>query len=151
MSHWHALAKLRMHNDITLNVMDAVTISLGDELRHFSHVTSAAFETRELGREYSARMRRKARGVANRSSGTASLAAPSSSSHATQSIVNAIIEPGSASAPVRKQVKFNMNTYKTHSFPDYVMTIRRFGTTDSYSTEPVSLPNSFMKHAFHYI
>ena len=57
MSHWHSLVKLRMHNDLTLDVMDAVAISLGNSLRHFSQVTSTAFETRELGREYSARMR----------------------------------------------------------------------------------------------
>ena len=57
MSHWHSLVKLRMHNDLTLDVMDAVAISLGNSLRHFSQVTSTAFETRELGREYSTRMR----------------------------------------------------------------------------------------------
>jgi hypothetical protein len=37
-----------------------------------------------------------------------------------------------------KQKKFNLKTYKTHSLGDYVQTIRMYGTTDSYSTEPVS-------------
>jgi hypothetical protein len=38
---------------------------------------------------------------------------------------------------------FNLNTYKYHALADYPSTIRRFGTTDSYSTERVistSLP-----------
>ena len=49
------------------------------------------------------------------------------------------VDPMSMPAKVsKKRVPFNMNTYKAHSFPDYVRTIRRFGTTDSYSTELVS-------------
>lgn len=31
-----------------------------------------------------------------------------------------------------------MSTYKVHSLGDYVETIKTYGTTDSYSTEPVS-------------
>jgi hypothetical protein len=37
----------------------------------------------------------------------------------------------------RKQKKLNLRTYKHHALGDYVDTIRRFGTTDSYSTQPV--------------
>jgi hypothetical protein len=33
--------------------------------------------------------------------------------------------------------KFNLQTYKFHSLGDYADTIRRYGTTDSYSTERV--------------
>jgi hypothetical protein len=40
------------------------------------------------------------------------------------------------SARQRKQL--NLNTYKYHVLGDYVHTIRQFGTTDSYSTQPVS-------------
>jgi hypothetical protein len=146
MSHWHALAKLRMHNDLTLDVMDVVTTSLGNSVRHFSQVTSVAFETGELRREYRARMRRKAHSAANRTSGAIpsvpadfTTAAGSSMSLPQGSETNRPAEnTNSTSTPARKQVKFNLNSYKAHSFPDYVRTIRRFGTTDSYSTEPVS-------------
>lgn len=31
----------------------------------------------------------------------------------------------------------NLNTYKVHSLGDYVEAIRRYGTTDSFSTEMV--------------
>jgi len=33
--------------------------------------------------------------------------------------------------------KFSLRSYKYHSLGDYPDTVRRFGTTDSYSTEPV--------------
>jgi hypothetical protein len=32
---------------------------------------------------------------------------------------------------------FNLETYKTHALGHYPSTIRRFGTTDSYSTQTV--------------
>jgi hypothetical protein len=37
----------------------------------------------------------------------------------------------------RKMKQLNLNTYKYHAMGDVVHTIRRYGTTDSYSTEPV--------------
>jgi hypothetical protein len=41
-------------------------------------------------------------------------------------------------ATVSRQSKtFNLQTYKLHALGDYVSSIRRFGTTDSYSTQPV--------------
>ena len=33
---------------------------------------------------------------------------------------------------------FNLSTYKWHALGDYVNTIRRYGTTDNYSTQTVS-------------
>jgi hypothetical protein len=37
-----------------------------------------------------------------------------------------------------KPKEFNLNTYKFHSLGDYADAIRRYGTTDSYSTQIVS-------------
>ena len=37
----------------------------------------------------------------------------------------------------RKVKSFNLLTYKFHALGDYVRTIRMFGTTDSFSTQPV--------------
>lgn len=59
LAHWHALAKLRMHNDLTLAVMEQATISLGKMLRAFSQKTCSAFATKELNREYNSRIRRE--------------------------------------------------------------------------------------------
>ena len=166
MSHWHALAKLWMHNDLTLDVMDKVTILLGASLRHFKDVTASGFKTRELGKEYNARLRCKACKVckaANTTSGTtpsfpiiptdSTTAAVTSMSMLSASEANGpteAVDPVSMPAKVsKKRVPFNMNTYKAHLFPDYVRTIRRFGTTDSYSTEPVSWTFYSVSDIFH--
>ena len=39
----------------------------------------------------------------------------------------------------RQPKQFNLNTYKYHALGDYCNTIQRFGTMDSYSTQPVGL------------
>jgi hypothetical protein len=44
-AHWHGLAKLRLHNDFTLDILDSVTRSLGQLLRNFNDKTCAAFVT----------------------------------------------------------------------------------------------------------
>jgi hypothetical protein len=36
-----------------------------------------------------------------------------------------------------KVKKLNLSTYKWHALGDYVNTIRRYGTTDNYSTQTV--------------
>lgn len=61
MAHWHGLAKLRMHHDLLLDVLDDETKALGLRLRKFSQRTCAAFDTKELQREYNARVRRQAK------------------------------------------------------------------------------------------
>ncbi|KIJ57457.1 hypothetical protein HYDPIDRAFT_64582, partial [Hydnomerulius pinastri MD-312] len=57
-AHWHALAKLRMHTDETLVLLDTVTERLRRHLRHFQQKTCAAFSTQELKREAERRQRR---------------------------------------------------------------------------------------------
>lgn len=59
MAHWHGLAKLRMHTDDTLELLDKTTTSLGDAFRLFQSETCAAFDTKELQREADARDRKK--------------------------------------------------------------------------------------------
>jgi hypothetical protein len=58
MAHFHGLAKLRMHHDKILGIMDTLTTSLGEGLRSFNQTTCPAFNTKELRREYHARVRR---------------------------------------------------------------------------------------------
>lgn len=163
MAHWHSLAKLCMHHELTLDIMGTVTVSLGDKLRAFSRNTCPSFATKELRREYNARVRREAKRSAPRSNPPAnapiqgrdipSRSGPTSPQSATiqplvQSSVQANVEVETnqtSCAPVdpqsskagRRPKTFNLNTYKLHSLGDYVNTIRKYGTTDSYSTEPV--------------
>ena len=112
--HWHGLAKLRLHTDETLQIMDSVTCSLGNALRKFSSDTCAAFSTQELKREALSRHRCK-----------------------TQAQSSAT--PTGTSSTVACQPKtLNLCTYKLHALGDYASSIRMFGSTDSYSTQPVS-------------
>lgn len=69
MAHWHGLAKLHMHNDLTLTVMDALTVSLGKRLHDFTLKTCPAFQTKELHCEADARACRKARKSASKQGG----------------------------------------------------------------------------------
>lgn len=120
--HWHGLAKLRLHTDEMLDKLDELTTTLGNDLRVFKSTTCAAFETKELRKEASARRRRQT--------------ARTSVANATGASVPH--QPPATVPMARKHREFNMNTYKTHSLGDYVETIRWLGTTDSYSTESVS-------------
>lgn len=55
--HWHALAKLRMHSETTLSVLDGTFKRLSRQLRKFSDITCIAFNTMELPKEKAARER----------------------------------------------------------------------------------------------
>lgn len=109
-AYWHALAKLRMHTDQTLALLDAATISLSEQIRHFQNNICPNFNTRELQREADARDRKARKG------GSTTV--------------------GSATRRIKA---LDMNTYKYHALGDYADTIRKYGTSDLISTEPVSL------------
>lgn len=112
-SHWHALAKLRMHTEYTLRLFDAKTKHLGTCLRSFATNTCEDYETQELLSEVAARNRR------NIKKATTTQGASSVNSSA-------------------KRKRYNLRTIKHHFLGDHPSTIRMFGTTDSHSTEPVS-------------
>ena len=95
-AHWHGIAKLRMHIDPTLDILDETTVSLGKQSRSFAENTCSAFDTRELQREANARKRRESK----KSNGT------------------------TTSTTTRQGKKFNLDTYKYHSLGDYAATIR---------------------------
>jgi hypothetical protein len=113
MAHWHGLAKLRMYTDTTLDILSKVTTSLGDKSRKFAAQTCSGFETYELERERAACLQRQQK--------------------------NAEAKSETSGNHMRKPKPFNLKTHKFHALGDYVATIRWFGTTDSYSTQPVSL------------
>ena len=156
MAHWHALAKLRMHHDLTLQVMEAVTKSLGHRLRVFRDKTCAAFATKELRREYNARMRRRTKKAATHTTNgptedslfssanqtSINLSIPSSHSATDSERQSSTRSDDAARVSVdthkgRRPKTFRLNTYKAHSLGDYPRIIREYGTTDSFSTEPV--------------
>jgi len=114
---WHALAKLRIHTDKTVDLLAEATKTLTSAMRRFLQVTCKAFTTRELKREAAARGRR-----------TAARAAKGNSRAAKGKETTG-----------RQPKKLNLATYKYHALGDYAETIRRFGPTDNYNTQIVSI------------
>ena len=93
--------------------MDTVGKALCQALKYFEDVTCPRYKTKELPREVHARTARQraqaARGI-----------------DVNQNVSNKV-----------KGKRFNMSTYKIHCIPDYPDAIRKYGTTDSYSTQTV--------------
>ena len=124
--YWHGLAKLHMHTDDTLGLMELVTVMLGNHLCTFTSETCTAFSTKELCHKAEARTRCQSRETLLKQ-GT-----PSSRENNTQ-------------APAARRVKtLNLQTYKLHALGDYTELIRTYGMTDSYSTQPVSYECSLL-------
>jgi hypothetical protein len=127
MAHWHGLAKLRMHSDLTLEIMDHVMSALGQQFCQFKATVCNAYGTRELGQEVRARARRRAKKAVHQKAGH-------KCTQSTRVVEQAEVD---ASENLKRSKVFNIQTYKFHALGDYVSTIRRYGTSDSYSTEPV--------------
>ncbi|KDQ54663.1 hypothetical protein JAAARDRAFT_696959 [Jaapia argillacea MUCL 33604] len=123
LGYWHFLAKLRMHTDSSLVVLDDTTTALGMELRRFESTTCRAFVTKETEAECAARGRAEAQQVARFGQAPTGVAQPAG----------------------RRQRQFNLRTIKTHALGDYVKTIKTYGTSDSYSTQPGELEHRRVK------
>lgn len=59
LAYWQGLAKLRLHTESTLAILDDITRSLGISLRAFKKNTCSMFQTKELPVEAAARRRRE--------------------------------------------------------------------------------------------
>jgi hypothetical protein len=143
MAHWHGLAKLRMHSDLTLAILDQQTTDLGAQFREFKATVCAAYSTQELDREVDARSRRQTRDAAKRTEtgkayGVGRGIAARTNAKGKQKASAEHLQHTPLPRQPRRKKSFNLQTYKFHALGDYVTSIRHFGTTDSYSTEPVS-------------
>ncbi|KAI0668987.1 hypothetical protein C8Q78DRAFT_933009, partial [Trametes maxima] len=118
-AYWHALAKMRMHTDTSLALLDDSTSLLGHHLRYFATVTCTQFETRETQGEYDARKRAEARRA------SAQVASTSSSARTVAG------EP----AVGRRPRGLNLKIIKLHFLGYYAQCVRKMGTTDSYTTQ----------------
>lgn len=118
---WHGLAKLRLHTDTTVILLETSTRVLGQALRAFRDKTCSKYETKETEREAQARGRRKT----NQS------------------------KSGDVDGS-RRLKSYNLSTIKVHTLGYYAPFIRWSGTTDGYSSQVVccicplviSIPNS---------
>lgn len=116
---WHALAKLRMHVTSTLKFFHGVTKALGQLLRRFNDHVCSKYDTVETPAECAKKARRMA-----------AKAAKAKDLDSTPKIDGILRRGGRV---------FNLATYKIHALGHYASWIRRFGTTDSYSTQAVSV------------
>ena len=118
---WHGLVKLRMHSEHTLCLLQDATESLGAWFQKFQSETCAHshFNTWLVVLETTACNCKKPHLSNNNRKVSSEAVLPS---HKTQ---------------------FNMFTYKFHALEHYVSTIRRFGTTASYSMQAESLSLCF--------
>ncbi|KAG2084375.1 uncharacterized protein F5147DRAFT_782501 [Suillus discolor] len=148
MAHWHGLAKLCMHSDFTLEILDQQTTDLGEKFRHFKSKVCTAYHTQELDHEVNARSRQQAKDVTRRMEDSIANGVGQGTAAQKRAGGNAkgkhkpnlewSQDPRSPRQSRRKKL-LNFRTYKFHALGDYVASIRQFGTTDSYSTEPGEL------------
>lgn len=146
MAYWHGLAKLQMHSDLTLEILNQWTTNLGEQFRKFKAKVCNAYHTQELDHEVDARSRRQAREsakwvgkgkVGTGVEGTAAWKPRAGTNTKGKGKEKAIPEEVPIPKLLRRKKSFNFQMYKFHALGDYVTSIRHFGTTDSYSTEPV--------------
>lgn len=114
-NHWFSLAKLHLHSDSSLQLLQEKTASFGKVIRRYARDT-AGIDMVELPKEVAARQRRLAK-------------ATEASARGGDSVQSSSARPK----------PFNLNTFKNHNIDKYVDTIKRLGTTDSYTTGIVSL------------
>jgi len=110
---FHGLVKLRMHTTSSIILLWNNTIRLASALRHFRDVICSQFNTVETPSEQQKRRRIAA-------------AQPADTIRATET----------SSGP--RNVKFNLNTPKFHSFGDYAAYVEMGVTLDSVTTGYVS-------------
>ncbi|THU93025.1 hypothetical protein K435DRAFT_820353 [Dendrothele bispora CBS 962.96] len=111
MAAWHALAKLRLHSETSLQIFEGVTRELGFQLRRFKTDVSLA--------------EKAAKAVVNE------VKVGSTSKRGNEKGKKK--KQGTA----KIQKTFNLSTYKIHALPDYPAAIRRMGTTDNFTSQIV--------------
>ncbi|KAJ3786451.1 hypothetical protein GGU10DRAFT_419733 [Lentinula aff. detonsa] len=125
-AEWHALAKLRLHTDNTLEYLELTTHEFGKLIRQFRDLSDVAFTTFETDREVAARNRHNAEKAVQMMG----------------SVTSALAQNG------RRRKSLNLITYKFHAMGDYVRTIHLFGPTDSYSTQLGELAHRVVKKLY---
>jgi hypothetical protein len=129
-AEWHGLAKLRLHTSATLKIMKSLTSKLGAALRDFVELTKV-LDVRETPKEYARRRKQyDSKKTSNLGKKTNPKARKSKTSKPQEE---------DDTGDGRRTCALNLCTYKMHSMGDYVRSIEEYGTTDSCSTQIVSI------------
>jgi hypothetical protein len=116
MATYHALLKLRLHHELSLQMLDAMVHRLGSSLRRFKKYVCDIPDIQFSPEEIAKRERRKAREDEKRAKKG--------------------LPPISRREP-KAPNPLSLNTSKIHKIHHSVNSIRRFGTTDNYTTQNV--------------
>ncbi|KAI0369443.1 hypothetical protein BV20DRAFT_946216 [Pilatotrama ljubarskyi] len=135
---WHALAKLRLHSESTLRVLEQTTTALGQVLRAFARDVCVNYHTKELPKETVARFRRTNAQAAR----SGQPAVPDSAQQSSG------LGKGKKTSGQPKLKAFNLGTYKLHRLGDYPASIRKAGTTDNYTTQTSELEHRRVKRFY---
>lgn len=113
MALWHGLAKLRQHSDETVLLLKHATKIMGGQIRRFKRETCALYDTRTTDGRVGGGPKTKRKGKGKQSTGKS------------------------------KKKELNLETAKNHLVAHTVFDVPVFGTTDSYSTQPVSICGTY--------
>ena len=119
---WHALAKFRLQTTSSNSFFTQCTKVLGQILRHFHDHVYPRYKTHDTPQEAAAKVRREAARTAK----------------------NGTDDDNPDAAKKTSEQTFSLETYKLHALGHYPEMIRRFGTTDSYSTQTVQWSAYFL-------
>jgi hypothetical protein len=122
LAHWHSLSKLRMHSDLTLDILDTMTTDIGSQLRNFKVNVCSAFDAKELDREVKARSRRQAKEAICQTQAGKNKSATNGLPNIGNAQTMTVEEPANSNK-LRRTVSFNLQTYKIHALGDYVSCI----------------------------
>ncbi|KAF5368267.1 hypothetical protein D9615_010369 [Tricholomella constricta] len=153
LAEWHALAKLRLHTESTIRWLEQSTTDLGRQLRQFEKSFQRKLEPVSVAKHAKQQhLNKTGKRQRERTRGTARVARGRGAPPAT---VTAAPDPPLATAQQEPQAapasepspnkKFNLYLIKLHALGDYASFIRRFGTTDSYSTQSGELEHRMVK------
>ncbi|KIJ40567.1 hypothetical protein M422DRAFT_256540 [Sphaerobolus stellatus SS14] len=124
LANWHALAKLQLHTDSTLESLSQTTKILGKTVRQFVKVTCASIVAQELPKEKAAHSRRYEK--------------------SKQKDPNSCERP----LPPDKTKKFNISRPKFHFLGNYVPHIKWFGVAPGYCTQQSEKAHQKIKHRY---
>jgi hypothetical protein len=126
LSYWHSLAKLHLHSETTLKVLDNVTSLLARALHYFKEVACPCFNTVKTKCAYNVRCRAADRRMSRQQA-------------------NAKLLSG-AGAGGKWHKTFNLLMSKLHALRHYVENIKVLCTTDSYSTQIMHFRGFFLRN-----
>ncbi|TBU39749.1 hypothetical protein BD309DRAFT_1083226 [Dichomitus squalens] len=120
LANWHALAKLRLHTSVTLDIFRSSTKHMYDAIHKFAENTCPRYQTKELPSEATTRVQRA-------------------------KVANARAQPSGTRRPIAFKVH---HTYKFHALGDFPDYIQRSGPSDNYNTQVGELEHRHVKRFY---